>query len=50
MVVSTCQTYINYVRMASAKQRATGEHGMSVFYKKRFVASIYTCTCLKRYL
>ena len=49
-VASTCQTYSNYFRMASAVRRATGEHSLSVYYRKRFVASIYSCACFKMIL
>ena len=45
-VASTCQTCSNYSRMASAEWRATGEHGLSVYYRKRFVASIYSTSCM----
>ena len=41
-VASTCQTCSKYVKIASAKRRATREHGISVYYKKRFVASSST--------
>ena len=36
--------------MASAERRATGEHGLSVYYRKRFVANIYSCACFKMIL
>ena len=49
-VTSTCQTYSNYFRKASAMRRATGEHSLSVYYRKRFVASIYSCACFKMIL
>ena len=49
-VASTCQTYSNYFRKASAVRRATGEHSLSVYYRKRFVASIYSCACFKMIL
>ena len=40
----------NYFRMASAERRATGEHSLSVYYRERFVAGIYSCACFKMIL
>ena len=49
-VASTCQICSNYFRMVSGELRATGEHGLSVYYRKRFVTSRYGCACFKMIL